>query len=64
VVAVLAPICVEAANAYANLTSLNKISYAWDRGTFIEKGGWATVPGSAKAVSAVAKAGRADRDRR
>jgi hypothetical protein len=60
VVAVLAPICVEqfrqAANAPTNLTELNKISYAWDRGTFIEKGGWATMPGSEKADSAVAKA--------
>jgi hypothetical protein len=60
VVAVLAPICVEqfrqAADAPANLTELNKISYAWDRGTFIEKGGWATMPGSEKADSAVATA--------
>ena len=60
VVAVLAPICVEqfrqATNASANLTELNKISYAWDRGTFIEKGGWAIMPGSEKSDSAVAKA--------
>ena len=60
VVAALAPICVDqfrqAANASANLTELNKISYAWDRGTFIEKGGWAIMPGSEKADSAVAKA--------
>jgi hypothetical protein len=60
VVAALAPICVDqfrqAANATASLTELNKISYAWDRGTFIEKGGWAIMPGSEKANSAVAKA--------
>ena len=60
VVAALAPICVDqfrqAATAPANLTELNKISYAWDRGTFIEKGGWAIMPGSEKADSAVAKA--------
>jgi hypothetical protein len=60
VVAALAPICVDqfrqAANASANLTESNKINYAWDRRTFIEKGGWATMPGSEKADSAVAKA--------
>jgi hypothetical protein len=60
VVAVLAPICVDqfrqAANASANLSELNKISYAWDRDTFIEKGGWAIMPGSEKGDSAVAKA--------
>jgi hypothetical protein len=60
VVAALAPICVEqfrhAANASISLTELSKIGYAWDRGTFIEQGGWATMPGSQKADSAVAKA--------
>jgi hypothetical protein len=60
VVAALAPICVDqfrqAANASANLTELNKISYAWDRGTFIQKGGWAIMPGGEKVDSAVAKA--------
>ena len=60
VVAALGPICVDqfrqAANASANLTELNKISYAWDRGTFIEKGGWAIMPGGKKADSTVAKA--------
>jgi hypothetical protein len=60
VVAVLAPICVDqfrqAANASANLTELKKNNYAWDRETFIEKGGWAIMPGSEKADSAVAKA--------
>jgi hypothetical protein len=60
VVAVLAPICVDqfrqAANASTNLSELNKFNYAWDRGAFIEKGGWAIMPGSEKADSAVAKA--------
>ncbi len=60
VVAVLAPICVDkfrhAANATANLSELNKISYVWERGTFVEKGGWATLPGSDTANSAVAQA--------
>jgi hypothetical protein len=60
VLAALAPICVDqfrqAANATANLTELKKINFAWDRETFIEKGGWATMPGSEKADSAVAKA--------
>jgi hypothetical protein len=60
VVAALAPICVnqfrQAANASTNLTELTQISYAWDRGTFIENGGWAIMPGSEKADSVVAKA--------
>jgi hypothetical protein len=60
VIAALAPICVDqfrqVANASANLSELSKISYAWDRGTFIEKGGWAIMPGSEKADSEVAKA--------
>jgi hypothetical protein len=60
VLAALAPICVDqfrqAANASANLTELSKINYAWDRRTFIEKGGWAIMPGSDKADSAVVRA--------
>ncbi len=60
VVAALGPICVnqfrQAANASANLTELNKFNYAWDREAFVEKGGWATMPGSEKADSTVAKA--------
>jgi hypothetical protein len=59
VVAALAPICVEqfrqTANASANLTELNKIN-SWDREAFIEQGGWAKMPGSEKADSAVAEA--------
>ena len=60
VVAALAPICVEqfrtATNVSANLSELNKISYAWDRDVFIEKGGWAIMPGTDTTNSAVAKA--------
>jgi hypothetical protein len=59
VVAALAPICVDqfrqAANAGANLSELNKSNYAWDRGTFVEAGGWAIMPGSEKSDPAVAK---------
>jgi hypothetical protein len=60
VVAALVPICVDnfrqAANATANLSELNKISYAWDRGTFVEKGGWSTMPGAPSPDLAVARA--------
>ena len=60
VVAVLAPICVDqfrqAVNASANLGELSKFSYAWDRDAFIEKGGWAIMPGSDATNPAVAKA--------
>jgi hypothetical protein len=60
VVAELSPICVDqfrqAANASANLSELSKISYSWDRDGFIEKGGWAIMPGSGTTNSAVAKA--------
>jgi hypothetical protein len=59
-VAALAPICVDqfrgAVNASANLGELNNSSYSWDRETFIEKGGWAIMPGSDMANPAVAKA--------
>ena len=60
VVAALVPICAvqfrQAANASANLVELNKFNYPWDRETFIEKGGWAKMPGSETADSAVARA--------
>src|SRR5258708_963407 len=59
VVAVLAPICVDKfqhnAEATANLTELKKIS-SWQQGSFVEKGGWATLPGNASANSSVAQA--------
>ncbi|RTE94306.1 MULTISPECIES: hypothetical protein [Bradyrhizobium] len=60
VVAALTPICVEkfrqAADAPANLVEMKKATYAWDQSKFVEKGGWATMPGSTEPNSAVAKA--------
>jgi len=35
---------------------LNKFSYPWDRETFIEKGGWAKMPGGETADAAVTRA--------
>lgn len=61
VVTALAPICVEkfqrAADVPANLAALKKAD-SWSQGDFVEKGGWATVPGKnpPEQVSAVAKA--------
>jgi alpha/beta superfamily hydrolase len=60
VVAALTPICVEkfrqAADASANLAEMKKTTYSWDQGKFVEKGGWATMPGSTYPNSAVAMA--------
>jgi hypothetical protein len=60
VIAALTPICVEkfqqAADASANLAEMKKAAYAWDQSKFVEKGGWATMPGSTEPNSAVAKA--------
>lgn len=60
VVDALTPVCVakfEAqADAAAKLTEFKKISSSWDQRSFIEKGGWATVPGSATPNSGVATA--------
>jgi hypothetical protein len=59
VVGVLAPICVERfqhqADAATKLIEFNKVS-SWDRRSIIEKGGWATTPGSDTPDSAVASA--------
>jgi len=59
VVDVLAPICVERfqqqADAKAKLTEFNKAS-PWDRRLIIERGGWATAPGTDIPNSAVATA--------
>jgi hypothetical protein len=59
VVSALAPICVDkfqqSTTAAANLAELQKIS-SWQQGTFIEKGGWATMPGSTSPDTAVARA--------
>jgi pimeloyl-ACP methyl ester carboxylesterase len=60
VVAALTPICVEkfrqAADASANLAEMKKTTYSWDQSKFVEKGGWATMPGSTEPNSAVAMA--------
>jgi hypothetical protein len=58
VVAALAPICVDkfqhAADAAGNMVELKKIS-SWQQGSFVEKGGWATMPGATSPDSAVAR---------
>lgn len=59
VVAALSPICVDrfthAANATESLAELKKTN-SWSQGSFVEKGGWATMPGSAQPDSSVARA--------
>lgn len=60
VVAALTPICVEKfqhqADAPAKLAEFSKVSASWDRRSIIEKGGWATPPGTDAPNSAVATA--------
>jgi hypothetical protein len=60
VIAALAPICVERfqqqTDAAAKLVAFNKVSSSWDRRSLIERGGWATLPGSSTPNSAVAGA--------
>lgn len=60
VVAALTPICVEkfrqAADASANLAEMKKATYVSDQSKFVEKGGWATMPGSTEPNSALARA--------
>jgi alpha/beta superfamily hydrolase len=56
----LTPVCVAqfktSTNATANLAALKKTD-AWQRGEYVSKGGWATLPGStAEPNSAVASA--------
>ena len=59
IVSVLAPICVEKfqqqANSGAKLIEFKKAA-SWDQRALIEKGGWATTPGTEKMNSAVASA--------
>ena len=61
VVAALAPVCADrfknTADAAANLSALKKID-SWSQGDYVEKGGWAGLPGSnaPAQVTAVAKA--------
>ena len=60
VVAALAPICVDkfrqAKNLDENLGKLNAINFSWEKGTYVSKGGWATLPGNVEPNSAVAQA--------
>ena len=59
VIAALAPICVQAFRAQADVTAktaeLVKVS-TWERGTMMEKSGFATMPGSKTADPNVARA--------
>ena len=59
VVAAIAPICVDqfqrSANAANNLTELKKAD-SWQQAAFVEKGGWAIMPGSKAADSGVPQA--------
>ena len=59
-IAALASICVDkfqhASGAAANLAELRKVSSSWEQRDFVEKGGWATLPGNDQANSAVAQA--------
>jgi len=59
VVAALSPICVDkfqrSADAGANMAELKKVS-TYQQASFVEKGGWATLPGSDQANSSVARA--------
>jgi hypothetical protein len=55
----IAPICVDrfqrSADAANNLTALKKIN-AWEQATYVEKGGWAVMPGSKAVDSGVPQA--------
>ncbi len=59
VVTALSPICVDkfqqATGAATNMVELKKVS-TYQQGSFIEKGGWATLPGNDNVNSAVARA--------
>jgi hypothetical protein len=58
-VSALSPICVDkfqhSSDAASNLVEFKKVS-SWQQGSFIEKGGWATMPGGEPANAAVAQA--------
>ena len=60
VVAALTPICVAKFEAQADaskkLAQFKGVATSWDQSSFIENGGWATMPGSATPNSAVAHA--------
>jgi hypothetical protein len=59
VVAALAPICLaqfqQAADSVMQLAALKKVS-SYDQTSYVEKAGWATMPGGATPSAGVAKA--------
>jgi hypothetical protein len=59
VVAAIAPICVDqfqrSADAANNLAALQKTN-SWEQAAYIEKGGWATMPGRKAVDSGVPQA--------
>ena len=59
VIAAVAPICVDqfqrSADAAANMTALKKTD-SWQQAAYVEKGGWAVMPGSKAADSGVSQA--------
>jgi hypothetical protein len=59
VVAAIAPICVDqfrrTADAANNLTALQKTN-GWEQAAYVEKGGWAIMPGSKAVDSGVPQA--------
>jgi hypothetical protein len=59
VVAAVAPICVDqfqrSADAAANMTALKKTD-SWQQAAYVEKGGWAVMPGSKASDSGVPQA--------
>jgi alpha/beta superfamily hydrolase len=59
VVAALAPVCVDrfkhSDNASANLSELKGLD-SWKQSEFVQKGGWATMPGAKEPDSSVAGA--------
>ena len=59
VISAMAPICADKfrqqTDVAAKLAELKLVS-SWQQGSFVEKGGWATLPGSDKADSGLARA--------
>ena len=59
VISVLAPICADQFKKGTDVTAQHlalKKESTWSRGAFIEKGGWATLPGQKASTSGVAPA--------
>jgi hypothetical protein len=60
VVAALTPICVEnflhSSDAQANLAALQRIASSWERGEYLQKGGWVTQPGATSSDYHLARA--------